>query len=287
MTTKLLAKPPKQAEPSKPKILIFGKAGVGKTWTSLDFPGCYYIDTEGGADLAHYTDKLEKSGGVYMGPNEGALDFKTVIDQVKALATEKHDYKTLIIDSVSKLFNQCVSIEAVRLGDKNAFGADKKPAIANMRQLVSWISKLDMNVIFIAHEKMTWIDEKQGPMTFDCWDKLDYELHLCMQILKKGSDRVAIVRKSRLTEFPDASQIPWSYDEFAKRYGKEVMEKKAVAIEVAKTDDVLEVKRLLENVRVSQDVIDKWFTSAAVNTWEEMTTDQIAKVITHLKSKIK
>jgi hypothetical protein len=65
--SKLKAVAPKAAEPSKPKMLIFGKPGVGKTWTSLDFPNVYYVDTEGGADLAHYTDKLEKSGGVYFG----------------------------------------------------------------------------------------------------------------------------------------------------------------------------------------------------------------------------
>ncbi len=29
---------PKSAKPSKPKILIYGKPGVGKTWAALDFP---------------------------------------------------------------------------------------------------------------------------------------------------------------------------------------------------------------------------------------------------------
>src|ERR1700733_12615163 len=98
MASKLKAVDPKAAEPSRPKITIFGKPGVGKTWGALDFPNVYYIDTEGGADLAHYTDKLKKSGGVYFGPEQGASDFETVIEQVKALATEDHSYKTLLID---------------------------------------------------------------------------------------------------------------------------------------------------------------------------------------------
>lgn len=286
MTTKLLAKSPKAAEPSKPKILIFGKPGVGKTWTSLDFPNCYYIDTEGGADLGHYTDKLEKSGGVYMGPSEGALDFDTVIGQVKALATEEHNFKTLIVDSISKLFNQKVSQEAERLGEKNGFGADKKPAIAHMRQLVSWVTKLDMNVIFIAHEKATWIDDKQGPPTFDCWDKLEYELHLSLQIQKKGPNRVAFIRKSRLQGFQDATTFPWAYGEFAERYGKDILEKKAVSVKIANAEEVVEVKRLLELIKISEDDIQKWFTKAGVTTWDEMSEEQIKKVITFLKGKI-
>ena len=90
--SRLKAVTPKAAEPSKPKVLIFGKPGVGKTFGALDFPSVYYIDTEGGADLAHYTDKLEKSGGMYLGPEQGNLSFETVMEQVQALATEQHHY---------------------------------------------------------------------------------------------------------------------------------------------------------------------------------------------------
>lgn len=285
--SKLLAKAPKAAEPSKPKILIFGKSGVGKTWTSLDFPRCYYIDTEDGANLSHYTDKLEKSGGVYMGQADGSLDFKTVLDQIKALATEGHEFKTLIIDSISKLFNVVVANEADRLGDKDAFGASKKPAIALMRQLVNWISRLDMNVILIAHEKDLWGNNEKIGVTFDCWDKLEYELHLALNIQKRGDSRVAVVRKSRLTGFQDASFFPWAYDEFAKRYGKDVMEKKSEVIVLATPEQVAEVKRLLENVKISDEDVQKWHTKAGVSDFSEMNTETILKVIEFLKGKLK
>ena len=125
--SRLKAVDPVSAEPSKPKILIYGKPGVGKTWTSLDFPKPYYIDTESGADLAHYTKKLKAAGGAYFGVDQGILDFKEVIEQVKALATETHEYKTLVIDSVSKIFNTAIAAEAERLGAADQYGASKKP----------------------------------------------------------------------------------------------------------------------------------------------------------------
>jgi hypothetical protein len=284
--SKLLAKAPKAAEPSKPKILIYGASGVGKTWTSLDFPNCYYIDTEDGANLSHYTDKLEKSGGVYMGITDGSLDFQTVIDQVKALATEEHGFKTLIIDSITKLYNTVIANEAERLGDKDAFGASKKPAIGLMRQLVNWLCRLDMNVILIAHEKINWKDGEQAGVTFDCWDKLEYELHLCLNIQKRGENRVAVVRKSRLIGFPDASNLPWAYAEFAQRYGRDVMEEKSKQITLATESDILEVKRLLEIVKISEDEIAKWYAKGGVNDWSEMSDEQIKKVITFLKAKL-
>lgn len=86
-----------------------------------------------------------------MGPEEGALDFETVIGQLQALASEDHPFKTVVIDSITKLFNTAVANEAERLGAKDAFGASKKPAVAFMRRLVAWIQRLDMNVVLISH----------------------------------------------------------------------------------------------------------------------------------------
>src|ERR1700743_1879571 len=113
--TKLKGVSPETAQPSKPKILIFGAPGVGKTWVSLDFPSCYFIDCEGGANLAQYTDKLKKSGGAYFGIEHGSQSFEEVIDQVKALATEDHHYKTLVIDSISHLMMLYVAAQSEKM----------------------------------------------------------------------------------------------------------------------------------------------------------------------------
>ncbi len=286
--TKLKAVDPKAAEPSKPKILIYGKPGAGKTWTSLDFPSVYYIDTEGGADLEHYTDKLKASGGVYFGPAQGSLDFSAVIDQIEALATEKHNFKTVVIDSITKLFNLEIANEAERLGDKNGFGADKKPAIANMRRLINWLSRLDMNVILIAHEKSEWGLDKNGQRseigtTFDCWDKLEYELHLCLNIVKLGSERKAKVRKSRLTGFPDADLFKWTYDEFANRYGREVIEQQSKPIMLITDVQMSEIERLLKVAKLPDGQVEKWFKAAAVSEWREMDSEKAQKIINYIK----
>lgn len=281
--SKLKAVDPKAAEPSKPKILIFGKPGVGKTWTSLDFPNVYYIDTEGGATRNHYTDKLSKAGGVYFGPEQGSMDFETILGQVQALATEDHEYKTLVIDSITKVFNVEISKEAERLGDKDAFGASKKPAIAYMRRLINWLSRIDMNVILIAHEKAMWEGGEQNGFTYDAWDKLEYELDLCMQIVKVADKRLAKVRKSRLIGFPDGSTLNWSYSEFSERYGREVIEKQGGKIILATPEEVKQVRDLLEVVKLKEGTQEKWFSAAGVTTFEEMDQTKIIAIITMLK----
>lgn len=284
--SRLKAVTPKAAEPSKPKILIFGKPGVGKTWASLDFPSVYYIDTEGGADLEHYTDKLAKAGGVYFGPEQGSLSYDSVIAEVKALATEQHDFRTVVFDSVSKLFNSAITTEQERLGDKDAFGASKRPAVRDNRRLMDWIAKLDMNVILIAHERELWGDSGRAGVTFDCDAKLEYDLHLVLNIQKQGPSRLARIGKSRLQQFPEGESFRWSYDEFADRYGRDIIEAQAKPIELASEDQVGEVKRLLETVKVPDDFAEKCLTKAGAHDWSEMDAERINKVIVSLKERL-
>jgi hypothetical protein len=285
--SRLKAVDPKTAEPSKPKILIFGKAGVGKSWSALDFPKCFYIDTEGGANLSHYTDKLKKSGGVYLGPEQGSQDFDTVIEQIKALGTEQHDYKTLVIDSISKLHNLEVNMEAERLGEKDAFGASKKPALRKMATVMRWADRIDMNVVMIAHEKSLWFKGEQVGVTFDGADKLDYELHLCLNIIKTGESRKAIVKKSRLLEFPDASSFPWSYEDFATKYGKGIIESAVTQIVLATPEQLAELNTLLEIVKLPDGEVEKWLKKANADTLADMDTSKIQACINMLKSKVK
>lgn len=288
--TKLLAIDPKEAKMSKPKVLIFGKPGVGKTWTSLDFPSVYYIDTEGGADMAHYTDKLKKSGGAYFGVDQGSLSFDAVMEQVEALATEKHGYKTLVIDSISKIFAMEIAKEAERLGEKDAFGASKKPAVAYMRRLVSWLTRMDMNVILVAHEKDLYgIDEKKQRniigVTYDAWDKLEYELHLCLNIFKMAGQHKARVTKSRLLGFKDADVFEWSYSSFAERYGKEILEGVVKQVVVATPEQLAAIEDLLERVKLPEGQVEKWFKAANCESWPEMDSDKVAAIINLINTK--
>lgn len=290
--TKLKAKSPEEVKPGKTKGMIFGASGVGKTWFTLTFPNPYYLDTEGGADLQHYQERLKRSGGAYLGPKDGTLDFNFIIEQMQALATEKHPYKTLIIDSITKLYQTAIANEAERLGEKDAFGASKKPAIAGMRRLVNWAMKLDMNIWFVAHDAAEWgTDPKTNQRSEigripDVWDKLIYELHLTLQAVKRGPARIAIVKKSRLLGFPDLENFPLEYADFATRYGKDYIEAESTQIILATGEQVAEINRLLSVVKVTEAEIEKVWTKAGVDSWAELSTEQAEQTITWLKKKI-
>lgn len=287
MSRTLRGADPKSAKPSKPKILIFGKPGVGKTWTALDFPSVYYIDSEGGADLAHYTDKLKASGGFYLGPKDGANDFSVVTEEIITLATTKHRFRTLVIDSYSKIFNTQVSADLERIQakqrekgeEKETYGAEKKPAVNQTRRWLRWFEKLDMNVILICHEKDQYKDGKLTGVTFDGWDKLEYELHLALQITKTGPSRRAQVKKTRLTGFPDADLFDWSYPAFAERYGKDIIEADSAPVELSTPEQLKQYNSLLSIVKVDVKVLEKWDDNGVP---EDLSKDDLQKRIDYL-----
>lgn len=284
MARALRASDPKAAKPSKPKILVFGKAGVGKTWTALDFPKAVLIDSEGGSNMPHYTDKLKASGGIYLGPDQGANDFATVLEEIITLATTKHPYRTLIIDSYSKLMGTAISAEYERMEKagrdmEKTFGAEKKPALNWTRRWLRWFEKLDMNVILICHEKDEYKDSKLVGTTFDGWDKLAYELHLALHIVKQGASRKARVVKSRLTGFPDAEVFEWSYASFAERYGRDVMETDATPAEMATAEQVKQYSDLLSVVKVDAKITEKWEENGEPS---DLARDDLQKRIDYL-----
>ena len=289
-TSKLKAKDPKDVAPGKIKMMIFGKSGIGKTWISLDFPKPYYIDAEGGARLPHYQAKLAAVGGRYFGVEDGALSFEEVLGQIQALATEKHEFKTLVIGSVTKLYQTAIAEEAQRLGDKDAFGASKKPAIAYMRRLVNWIDRIDMNVVFEAHEAAEWgmVDGKREQIgtVADTWDKLIYELDLTLQVIKQGQSRYALIRKSRLLGFPENEKFPLEYAEFAKRYGKDFIEGEVKQINLATPEQIAELISWFDTLGVRDEEKQKVLDKAKAETIEELTVEQADAYIQFLKSKV-
>lgn len=283
--TKLKAVKPKATDPKKPKILVFGKAGVGKTWVSLDWPSVYFIDVEGGATGKQYQDKLDKAGGAYFGVDQGSQDPDVFLAQIQALATEKHAYKTVVIDSFSKLFGIMVSNEYERLvakGSKIEFGIEKKPAAAFAKRIINWLSRIDMNVVIICHEKPEWKQGEQIGETYDGPDKLDYELDLLIQVYKVGGKSNGRVRKTRLESFPDGSIFPWSFEEFSSKYGKEVIEKDSVAITLATSEQVTEIENLLSVIKLPEGTVEKWLAGKQVDKWSEMSTEQIQGAIDHI-----
>lgn len=282
------------------KMLFFGKWGSGKTHLALQFPRPFYTDTEGGAEREQYQALLAKSGGWYLGPEDGGSDPSTILEQVRLLATTKHDYRTLIVDSVSKVTDTLHAREQERLGDKDQYGASKKPSIAWSRQLVLACDRLDMTVILVAHEVAEWSAEgggerrEVGKMGDVAWSKIPHELNLSLRCVRAGKGiRRAFIDKSRISGMVDGewfdlqrNGVDVGYAEFVKRFGEETLEAKATPVEFASEEQLAEIVRLQGIVNLPPKEIERWFNAAKVERWEDLTSEQADKAIAAFKAKV-
>jgi hypothetical protein len=294
----LLAQRPVEVKPGHIKGNLFAVSGAGKTWLALSFPAPYYIDTEGGAKRTHYMQRLERAGGAYLGPDKGSCDFETIADQIRTLATTQHPYKTLVIDSITKVFQTRIAKESERLGKDDVYGASKKPAIKEMRRLISLIDRLDMNVWFIAHETAEWQSvngqRQEIGRTADIWEKLIYELDLTLRLEKHGDGyRTATVHKTRLLGFPDGERFDiqkngedLSYSAIVERYGREAIEAEPVPVQLVETAMVSEIRRLLETVRVTEEEVDRILSKAKAEKVEDLSREHGEKMLAWLKGKV-
>lgn len=266
------------------KALFFGAAGVGKTTAAIQMPSPYLIDTERGAENDQYVKLLKSKGGAVFQTS----DFDEMLAEVVSLLTEQHNYRTVIIDPLTVVYNDLCDKSAKSLVTREdpegtAFGRHKGKADRQVKHLMNLLLRLDMNVVITSHAKILWGEgmTKLGN-TFDCYAKLDYLFDLVFEIQKRGADRVGIVRKTRIEGFPEGEVFPFGYEEIAQRYGREILERAAVAQALASPEQVTQLKSLLEVRTDGAGLLEKWLDKADSATVEELPEDVALKCIAFL-----
>lgn len=274
------------------KALFYGPAGCGKTTASIQFPAPYLIDCERGAENDKYVKLLQASGGAIF----STTDFEDLLKECTSLLTEKHSFRTLIIDPMTVIYNDMLdkSSKALATADDpagTAFGRHKSGPDRKMKHLINLLMRLDMNVIITSHSKTLW--QKNGKelvdagQTYDCYAKLDYIFDLVIELQKRGTERVGVIRKTRLEGFPEADVFPFSYGEIAKRYGKDVLERASKVEVLATAEQVKELKRLVDLLKIDETTVDKWLDKAKAESLEEMPQYAAEACLKHLNDQLK
>lgn len=288
----LRAKSPTKVE-TRLKMFVYGPAGVGKTTACLQFPKAYIIDTERGTSF--YDNVINKAGSVVL----QTLNVDEIKEELKALATEKHTYKTLIIDPVTQVYNNTQEkwtrtfeqyAKSEKEKDVQDFGMRYWAKVkGDFKGLQRLMLALDMNVIVTSHQKDVYGTgfSKIG-VTFDSMKGDDYLFDLVFRVERKNGDLMAYKVKERAEigkeRFP--AEFIWSYENFCKFYGKEIIEKDATPVVMATAEQVAKITRLVEIVKIDDEILNKWYAKADVDSFAEMTGEQISKCIEFVEKKI-
>lgn len=155
---KNLAKP----EGNRPCLFTFvAEGGLGKTTLAAMFPKPVFIRTEDG------TQSIVGSDAVLF---DVAQTTDQIFDQISALVEQEHDFKTLVLDSITQL-NTMIEAEIISSDPKNpkslnqalgGYGAGHS-AVAErhreIRQACGYLSAMKgMHIVFIAHADSETVD---------------------------------------------------------------------------------------------------------------------------------
>lgn len=168
----------KESNPAKPlRVMIYGSEGVGKSTLGAKSENPIFISPEGG------TDQLTDINGK---PVKSIADVNTWDDVLAALVSlmnEKHDFKTLVLDSadwVEKLAHQKIIGESGKdiIRANGGYGAGYRQSEVMHKHLIEALSHLrelkNMNIIIIAH---THVRPVKDPEMLEQYDSFEIKCH--------------------------------------------------------------------------------------------------------------
>lgn len=184
---------PKIADRTPKSFLIWGESMSGKTYMAREFESPIIINTDGNAD------KVDT-------PSVAIKNFKEFAEVIHALNTQKHTFKTLIIDLIDDIevmltMYICEQDKVEALADI-PFGKGYAKQSAVWKKLMIELTQMDMTVIFISHsiEK----SENNGQTMYQAPSLSQKGLNACMgrcdfsvQTKKIGSNYMRICSAKR------------------------------------------------------------------------------------------
>ncbi|MCH9712521.1 MAG: ATP-binding protein, partial [Proteobacteria bacterium] len=177
---------------------LVGDGGIGKTTLAASFPNPVFIRTEDG------TKSLRGRSDVSM--FNLCTSSNDVLDQIEALGTQEHNFKTLVIDSITQL-QSMIENEIVKSDSKaksintamGGYGAGQSAAAEVHFKIRNYLDMLmqskKMNVIAIAHADSELIELPDS----DAYTRYTVRMHKKSQ--QHWTDNVDMVAFIKLQKF--------------------------------------------------------------------------------------
>lgn len=218
---------PAEEQANRLKVFIYGKTGVGKTVTALQFPNPVVFDTEKGTNFyggltKFYRIQTNKLSEVHAGLDE--------------LLENPQGFKTLVFDSMTKMYDDILGEIESKMKIKTGKSdyviqlSDYKVAKAKIKSIIRKLLALDMNIICIAHSKALY--DKDEVMKVigtqaDAPDTIPYIFDTFIELyIDKDGKRMAKVYKDRSNCLP--KEFEFSYQIFTKYLDMKELEREPI-----------------------------------------------------------
>jgi len=267
----------KQRRKPRLRCLIYGPPGAGKTTAAIQFPSPYIIDTEGGTD--YYGEIIERSAGAVF--RTSSID--EVIREVRALATESHPYKTIVLDPFTTLFDTAVEEGMALKGDE--FGKHTAYAKSKSKALIRMMDAADMNIVLTSHEAPRWDAGKEAGTKPAGWADLPYFADVVFALRTIGKKRMARVEKCRPKWFEDQGQFEWSFEAISDAVGPDLFADVEQAV-FATEEQAERLRHLTGMVKGGDERLAKFMSRMNAEAITDIKADEVSAVISKLEQEI-
>ena len=181
----------------KPRVVVYGPAGVGTTTFATSAPAPIVLQTEDGLgqiDVPHFPL---------------ATTFDDVLSAIGALFQEAHEFKTLVVDSLDWLepliWQDVCQAHKVESIESLGYGKGYVEALTRWRMFCDGITALrdqkDMWIVMIAHSQVTHVEDPTQP----AYDSHGLKMHKkAAAVIEEFSDVIGFANLKTMTISEDA-----------------------------------------------------------------------------------
>ncbi len=272
------------------KLFLWGDSGVGKTTLSLQFPAPVFIDLEGGTEL--YGDDFDFD----------VLHASTADEVMKAvqwLLTHAHPYKTLVIDPITAYWDalQRKWSEVFLRRNKGSKGykfefydfqpRDWMAIKAELKELISKIIALDLNVIVTARQKVQYAEGafmKAIGTTFDGEKSIPYFFDTIVRLYRDEKGQfLGECLKDRSGKLPPGEFEP-SFARFEQLFGKEELGRQAKVMGFATDEQQNQIDEYITRFGMTPEQVAQRLAAYDATDLNELTEENAKAILAKLQS---
>jgi hypothetical protein len=274
-----------EAGKERPLVLIGGGSALGKSFFCANIPDSLIYDTDLGGGLAPYDERIKRNGSERI----EASSYKDILDDLKERQHGGRIKTNLVIDHLTIL--QQTAIIDYNPQYKDDFGRSYTRAHSDWRKIRDYCRVLDCGLFCTAHMKGTYEDGKEVGKEIDGAKNLEADFPIVLYLMGKGGAYPSTARVKKWRRDPEDARgllpttFPFTWEEFKKVFGMGIDRERTPVI-VASVEQVSELKRLVDVVKLPEGQVEKWLTKASVETIDELPAELAAKCIEYVKKLI-
>lgn len=276
----------KAEKPERIILLAAGESGSGKSFFVANLKNARIYDTDIGGGLSYAEARIRRNGSERIEVGS----YLEVLEDLQRNREVLRGITTLAIDHLSTLHQEAVIRHNPKMSkDFGAAGDKAAREWRKVRELVRWG---DFHLVCTSHLKGKWEEDKVVGDQADASKKIEGDFSVVLHLRNtgacgRGNPELAKVFKWRRDPEDPRGRVPQSFpftvDEFVRINGADFGGSRQ-EVELASPEQLAEIARLLEVVKVAEDWQERVFRRAKVEAWTDMPAEAVASCLSYLQN---